>query len=44
MKILKASVTDCFFDNKLSIHFCNDKTKSKLFASKFKINKKRYAL
>ena len=35
------SICDWFVDNKLSIHFGNDKTKSILFASKFKIKKVR---
>ena len=30
------NICDCFVDNKLSIHFGEDKTKSILFASKFK--------
>ena len=33
------SICDWFVDNKLSIHFGNDKTKSILFALKFKIKK-----
>ena len=33
------SICDWFVDNKLSIHFGNDKTKPILFASKFKIKK-----
>ena len=32
------NVCDCFVNNKLSIHFSEDKTKSILFASKFKRN------
>ena len=35
------SICDWFVDNKLSIHFGDDKTKSILFASKFKIKKVR---
>ena len=35
------SIYDWFVDNKLSIHFGDDKTKSILFASKFKIKKVR---
>ena len=35
------SFCDGFVDNELSIHFSNDKTKSILFASKFKIKKVR---
>ena len=31
------SICDWFVDNKLSIHFGNDKTKSILFATKFKM-------
>ena len=34
-----ANICDCFVDNKLSIHFSEDKTKSILFASKCKIKK-----
>ena len=34
-----ANISDWFFDNKLSIHFGEDKTKSILFASKRKIKK-----
>ena len=34
-----ANICDCFVDNKLSIHFGGDKTKSILFASKCKIKK-----
>ena len=30
------NICDWFVDNKLSIHFCEDKTKSLLFASQFK--------
>ena len=33
------SICDWFVDNKLSIHFDDDKTKSILFASKFKIKR-----
>ena len=33
-----ADICDWFVDNKLSIHFGEDKTKSILFASKHKIN------
>ena len=33
------SICDWFVDNKVSIHFDNDKTKSILFALKFKIKK-----
>ena len=35
------SICDWFVDNKLSIHFGDDKTKSILFATKFKIKKVR---
>ena len=35
------SICDWFVDNKLSIHFGDDKTKSILFTSKFKIKKVR---
>ena len=35
------NIWDWFVDNKLSIHFGDDKTKSLLFASKFKIKKVR---
>ena len=35
------SICDFFVDNKLSIHFGDDKTKSILFATKFKIRKIR---
>ena len=35
------SICDWFADNKLSIHFGDDKTKSILFATKFKIKKVR---
>ena len=35
------SICDWFVDNKLSIHFGDDKTKSTLFATKFKIKKVR---
>ena len=35
------SICDWFVDNKLSIHFGDGKTKSILFASKFKIKKVR---
>ena len=35
------SICDWFVDNKLSIHFGDDRTKSILFASKFKIKKVR---
>ena len=35
------SICDRFVDNKLSIHFGNDKTKSILFATKFNIKKVR---
>ena len=34
-----ANISDWFVDNKLSIHFGEDKTKSILFASKRKIKK-----
>ena len=34
-----ANICDWFVDNKLSIHFSEDKTKSILFASKCKIKK-----
>ena len=34
MKTLKTIVTDWFVDNKLSIHFVEDKTESILFGSK----------
>ena len=36
-----ASICDGFVDNKLSIHFGDDKTKSILFATKFKVKKVR---
>ena len=36
-----SNVCDWFVDNKLSIHFGEDKTKSILFASKFKKNFKK---
>ena len=35
------TICDWFVDNKLSIHFGDDKTKSILFATKFKIKKVR---
>ena len=35
------SICDWFVDNKLSIHFGNDKTKSIHFVTKFKIKKVR---
>ena len=35
------NICDWFVDNKLSIHFGDDKTKSILFATKFKIRKIR---
>ena len=35
------SICDWFVNNKLSIHFGDDKTKSILFATKFKIKKVR---
>ena len=35
------SICDWFDDNKLSIHFADDKTKSILFATKFKLKKVR---
>ena len=35
------SICDWFVDNKLSIHFGNDKTKSILFGTKFKVKKVR---
>ena len=35
------SICDWFVDNKLSIHFDNDKTKSIHFVAKFKIKKVR---
>ena len=35
------NICDWFVDNKLSIHFGDDKTKSILFATKFKIKKVR---
>ena len=38
------SICGCFFDNKVSIHFGDDKTKSKLFGTKFKIKKVRKLL
>ena len=36
-----ANICDCFVDNKLSIHFAEDKTKSILSASKYKIKKRQ---
>ena len=35
------NVSDCFFDNKLSIHFGKDKIKSILFASRLEIKNAR---
>lgn len=34
------SICYCFVDNKLSTHFCDDKSKSLFFATKFKNKKK----
>ena len=35
------SICDWFVDNKISFHFCDDKTKCILFATKFEIKKFR---
>ena len=39
-----ANICEWFVDNKLSIHFGEDKTKSILFASKRKVSKTKYCL